>query len=131
MFIVLLSVNFVVAFLVCFGTAKLFKAPIERILHRLVAEDINTAWIKYITFALYVVGMSGGVRVWDLERYITPDKANGVILELTNERWVLELYRTVIGTLQSIAWMLLLFFMFALIAYVIVKGIESRKAIKE
>jgi len=36
-------------------------------------------------------------------------------------------YRTVIGTLQSAAWMLLLFFLFALIAYVIVKGLEARK----
>jgi hypothetical protein len=40
---------------------------------------------------------------------------------------VLEVYGTIIGTLQSIAWMLLLFFLFALIAYVIVKGLEVRK----
>ena len=34
---------------------------------------------------------------------------------------------TIIGTLQSVAWMLLVFFLFALIAFVIVKGLESRK----
>lgn len=34
---------------------------------------------------------------------------------------MLEIYRTVIEALQSIAWMLLVFFVFALIAYVIVR----------
>lgn len=126
----LLAVNFVLAFVVCFVVARIFRAPINRILQRLVTEDIFVAWVKYIVFAIYVVGISGGVRVWDLEKYISPPAEGGAILELTQERWVLELYRTVIGTLQSIAWMLLLFFIFALLAYVIVKGLELRKQAK-
>lgn len=39
----------------------------------------------------------------------------------------LEVYRTVIGTLQSLAWMLLVFFGFALIAYVVVRGLQLRR----
>lgn len=130
MFITLLVVNFALAFVVCFIVARIFQSPVNKILQRLVSEDIFAAWAKYLTFAIYVVGLSGGVRVWDLERYITPPSKDGVVLVLTQERWVLELYRTVIGTLQSIAWMLLLFFIFALIAYVIVKGLELRKQTK-
>lgn len=130
MFITLLVVNFALAFAVCLITARLFRTPVNKILQRLVAEDIYSAWVKYIGFAIYVVGISGGVRVWDLERYISPPSQGGAILELTQERWILELYRTVIGTLQSIAWMLLLFFIFALIAYVIVKGLEMRRSPK-
>jgi hypothetical protein len=130
MFMTLLVVNFLLAFAVCFIVARIFRAPINRILQRLVAEDIFIAWAKYIAFATYVVGISGGVRVWDLEKYITPPTQSGTIVELTQERWVLELYRTVIGTLQSVAWMLLLFFIFALIAYVIVKGLELRRQVK-
>ena len=128
MFITLLAVNFVVAFAVCLIVATIFRTPITRILQRLVSEDLYAAWSKYVTFAIYVVGLSGGVRVWDLERYITPKTEGGPALELTQDRWVLEIYRTIIGTLQSNAWMLLLFFLFALIAYVIVKGMEARKA---
>jgi len=79
-------------------------------------------------FAIYVVGVSKGVRVWELERYITParfdEKAR--VLELTQERWVLEIYRTIIETLQGIAWLLLVFFVFALIAYVIVRVFELK-----
>jgi hypothetical protein len=130
MFIFLLIVNLLLSFAVCFIVAMIFRSPINKILQRLVSEDIFSAWAKYIIFATYVVGISGGVRIWDLEKYITPAKEGGIILELTQERWILELYRTIIGTLQSVAWMLLLFFIFALIAYVIVKGLEMRKQVK-
>jgi hypothetical protein len=130
MFITLLVVNLLLAFAVCFTVVRIFRAPINKILQRLVAEDIFIAWAKYIMFAMYVVGISGGVRFWDLEKYITPSTQGGPILVLTQERWVLELYRTIIGTLQSIAWMLLLFFFFALIAYVIVRGHGLKKQSK-
>jgi hypothetical protein len=134
MFITLLVINFAIALGVCYIIAKLFRKPIDGILQRLVAEELYTAWSKYITFAIYVVGISGGVRIWDLEKYITQKTEGGTPLELTTDRWVLEIYRTVIGTMQSNAWMLLLFFIFALIAFVIVKGLELRKqpaALKE
>jgi len=49
-------------------------------------------------------------------------------LVLTGERWMLEIYRTLLETLQSIAWMLLIFFVFALIAYVVVRAFELKHA---
>lgn len=127
MFILLLVVNFLLAFLVCFILTLIFKNPVNRILQRLITDEIYITWTKYIIFAVYVVGISGGVRIWDLEKYISPRGENMPILELTMDRWVLEIYRTIIGALQSVAWMLLVFFIFALIAYVIVKGMEIKK----
>jgi hypothetical protein len=126
MFVTLLIANFLIAGLVCFLIALVFRTPIARILQRLVADDLSSAWVRYIIFAIYVVGISGGVRIWDLEKYITP-KEGSEALTLTFDRWVLEIYRTIIGTLQSNAWMLLLFFLFALIAYVILRGMEMRR----
>ena len=128
MFLTLLFVTFVIAALVSFIVARLFDRPLRQILGRLVAEDLSAAWHRYIVFAIYVVGISGGVRVWSLEQYILPRDRNSPALELTPERWTLEVYRTVIGTLQSVAWMLLVFFVFALIAYVVVRGLEMRHA---
>lgn len=127
MFITLLVVDFIVSFVVCFIVAMVFRTPVSKIMQRLIAEDISHAWSKYLMFAIYVVGISGGVRIWDLEKYITPAKTGDALLELTSDRWVLEIYRTIIGTLESNAWMLLVFFVFALLAYVIVKGLELRK----
>lgn len=128
MFLTLLLVTFVIAALVSFIVARLFDRPLRQILGRLVADDLSAAWHRYIVFAIYVVGISGGVRVWSLEQYILPRDRNSPALELTPERWTLEVYRTVIGTLQSVAWMLLVFFVFALIAYVVVRGLEMRHA---
>lgn len=60
-------------------------------------------------FAAFVVGISGGVRMHQLERYISASHKDAQVLVLNAERWTLELYRTVIETLQSIAWMYLIF----------------------
>jgi hypothetical protein len=128
MFLTLLLVTFVIAALVSFAVVRLFDRPLRQILDRLVAEELSTAWHRYIVFAIYVVGISGGVRIFSLEQYILPRERDGVPLVLTPERWTLEVYRTVIGTLQSVAWMLLVFFVFALIAYVVMRGLEGRQA---
>ena len=126
MFISLLVVTFVLAIAVSFLVAKLFDKPIHGILTRIVAEEIGSAWQRYITFAIYVVGVSGGVRVFQLERYIVGASPEEEPLLLTGERWILEIYRTIIETLQSIAWTLLVFFVFALIAFVVVRGFELK-----
>jgi membrane protease YdiL (CAAX protease family) len=128
MFLTLLVVTFFIAALVSFVVARLFDRSLRQILGRLVAEDLSTAWHRYIVFAIYVVGISGGVRIWSLEQYIMPRERNAAPLTLNADRWTLEVYRTVIGTLQSVAWMLLVFFAFALIAYVVVRGLEMRQA---
>ncbi len=126
MFIILLLVTFVIALLVCIIIARFFDKPITTILERIVNEAISSAWQKYIKFAIYVVGISGGVRIWQLEKYITAADPDTQPIILNAERWLLEIYRTIIATLQSVAWMLLVFFLFALIAFVVVKGFELR-----
>ena len=127
MFIILLVITFAIAFFVSFLVVLLFKKPIRAILGRIVADAISESWNRYLIFAIYVVGISGGVRIWNLEKYITPRMKEEEIIVLNSDRWVLEIYRTVIGTLQSIAWMLLIFFVFTLIAYVIVRFLESKR----
>jgi ABC-type transport system involved in multi-copper enzyme maturation permease subunit len=125
MFITLLIATFVISFVVSSIVVLFFGRPINKILDRIISDQISRAWSKYLKFAIYVTGISSGVRIWDLEKYITkPQYQGGEIVLLTTERWVLEVYRTVIGTLQGVAWMLLVFFVFALVAYVIVRVFE-------
>ncbi|WP_301362198.1 hypothetical protein [Stutzerimonas nitrititolerans] len=128
MFIWLLVVTLAVSALVCFIATRFFDKPIGSILTRLVSEELSFAWHRYITFAIYVVGISGGGRIWALERYITPNTEEASVVQLNAARWTLEVYRTIVETLQGIAWMLLVFFIFALIAYVIVRGFELRSS---
>lgn len=126
MFITLLIIKFAIAFLVSFLAILVFRKAINKILQRLVSEDIFTAWSRYILFAIFVVGIAGGINFWAIDRYITPDD-EGNILQLNQDRWVLEIFRSIIDTLVSIAWLLMVFFVFALIAFVIVKGIELKR----
>lgn len=128
MFFTLLAVTLAIALAVSAGVARLFSRSLHRILDRIVAPDLAGAWHRYLLFALYVVGISGGVRIWSLEQYINPRDPKAAPLILTQERWVLEVYRTIIQTLQSIAWMLLVVFVFLLIAYVVARGLELRAA---
>ena len=130
MFLALLLVSLAVAALVALALVRVFRKPIGRILQRLIGEDIFTEWGRYLAFAIFVVGVSGGVQVWKLERYVSPEGPDQKLLELTPDRWVLEIYRTIIGTLQSVAWLLLCFFLVALIAFVIIKGREIRRHVK-
>lgn len=129
MFVTLLAVTLALSFAVSAIVAKMFSTPIDNILKRIIADAISVAWLKYLKFAILVVGVSAGVRIYELEKYITPQRWDNEskIIELTNERWILELYRTVIETLQGIAWLLLVFFVFALIAYVLVRIAEMRQ----
>lgn len=129
MFPTLLPVTFVVAVAVSIAMALVLARPIKGILDRIVADAISVAWLRYLNFAILVVGVSAGVRIYALEKYITPlrDDKDATINELTRDRWLLELYRTVIETLQGIAWLLLVFFAFALIAYVIVRSSELKQ----
>jgi len=128
MFLILLIATLLVAVSICYIVVRIFNNPLHLILNRMIEESISGAWLGYLKFAMFVVGISSGVRIWQLEKYITPTGGDQKqVVLLTFDRWILELYRTVIGTLQGIAWLLLIFFIFALISYVIVRLVEFKK----
>ena len=123
MFYYLIVTTFVLALLVSFVVMRIFSSSINRILARIIHDPIHEAWARYTKFAGMVVGTSSG-------KYITPltysENDQKIIIELTQERWFLEIYRTLIETLQGLAWMMLVFFMVALFAYVIVRWSEMK-----
>jgi len=128
MFFSLLLVTFLLSIGVSFIVVKAFDKPTLAIFQRIIQDEISGVWQRYVKFAAYVVGISGGVRIYQLEQYVSARFVNVEVLVLNAERWTLEVYRTIIGTLQSLAWMYLVVFVFALIAYVIVRGFELKSA---
>lgn len=127
MIMVLLGVTFLIALAVSILAALLFVRPVRRIMERIIPDSISSAWVRYLVFAMCVVGVAGGVHVRQIERYLTPPEPNGQVLVLTGERWIMEIYSTAIGSLGAITWMLLIFFVFALVAYVVVRAMEARR----
>jgi hypothetical protein len=130
MFMTLLLVAFLLSSAVSWGISRAFSQPMQSILARIIADPISEAWVRYLKFAILVVGISSGVRIGEIERYISPNnwQEKPEILALTNERWVLEVYRTVIETLQGVAMMLLAFFVISLVAFVVLRISELRQA---
>ena len=134
MFYYLIISTFALALLVSFVVMRLFSGSINDILARIIHDPIHEAWAKYTKFAGMVVGTSSGIRIYDMEKYITPltyaENDKKIVIELTEERWVQEIYLTILESLQGLAWMMLVFFMVALIAYVIVRWSEIKYAAK-
>ena len=125
MFLTLLLVTFVISASMSFLVVWMFRRRMKKILGRIVADEMSDAWLRYITFGLYVVGISSGVRINQLERYIIkPAIEDAEIVSLTFERGVLEVYGTIISALQGLAGALLVFFIVTLIAFVIVRIVE-------
>ena len=65
MFITLLVVTFLIALATSLVVVGLFRTPVRTILDRLVSPELRGAWHRYLSFAVVVVGVSGGVRIWD------------------------------------------------------------------
>jgi hypothetical protein len=123
----LLFVTLLISVFVTMIVIVSFKKPIKSMLIRIIGDEIAIAWQKFLTFALFVVGIGSGVSIHKLERFIAPVTEQNPRLELTAESWALEIYRTIISTLGGLAWALLIFFVFALIAFVIVRGREKKE----
>jgi len=130
MFYALLGATLAVALITSIAVARFFDSAVNKILGRIIGSDLADAWRRYLSFAIVVVGVQGGVRLWELEKYVTATRESAA-LELNGMRWTLEIYRTFIDTLQSIAWVLLLFFLASMIAYVIVRAIELKHEHKD
>ena len=128
MIVTLLISTFLISLAVVTIVVLFFRRPVDAILERVIGEPIGHAWSRYLLFTLYVFGIGGGVRVWQLERYLDPQGPPGASpLVLNSDRWVLEIYQTIISTLQSMSMVLFFFFLVALIALVIVRAGEARR----
>ena len=92
MLFTLLPVTFLIATAVPVGVVHLFHSAIKPILTPIVADELASAWHRYIKFAACVVGISGGVRIYGLERYISVRNQDQTLLELNAETWVVEVY---------------------------------------
>lgn len=127
-FILLLS-TFCAGLIVSFIVNFFFKKPISQILKRLIDDDIYVSWARYMTFAIYVVGISSGVNLYKIERYINPIDKESTIYQITQISWTFEVYRSIIGSLTSLAWLLLVFFIIALIIFVIKRIFENKRSV--
>lgn len=127
MFYLLIIGNFILVLAVSLLVMKVFSKSVDRILQRIIKDDISLEWSKYIKFSALVVGISSGMPTYSLSQYLPNENVEKFKpLVLTSERMVLEIYQTVIETLQGMAYAYCLFFVIALLAYVVIKRGEYK-----
>ena len=130
MFLVLLALTLGVALATSALVVFFFNRPVREILDRIIGETIASGWHRFLLFAIFVVGVSSGVQIWKLEQYVHPERFGpegaARVLPLDAPSIGLEIYRTIIQTLQGVAWALLVFFVVALIAFAIVRRGEGK-----
>jgi len=126
MFVVLFLVTFILALGIAGAIAWASREPIENILRHFFAPHLSAAFAKYFQLAIVLVGVTAGTRVRALQDYISAPEYNkqAMLAQLTQEFWVMELYRTVIATLEGILWLV---FLFALIVFLVVVIIRRSK----
>jgi hypothetical protein len=129
MFVVLFLVTFLLAFAISSGVAWAGKEPIEGILHHFFPPNVTAAMSKYLRLAMVLIGVSSGARIRILEEFIAASAANKILMTdaLTQEFWVVELYRTSITTLEGILWLLLLFSLIVFMAYWIMRKTKVKQ----
>lgn len=127
MFIALFGASFLLALALSATIAWLSREAMDTVLRRFVVDPlVCSGFEKYIRFAIVVVGISSGTRAKALQEYISAAEWNKPALQaaLTQEFWTLELYRTVLGTLEAVAGLLLLCIFLALIAPAVLRLLQ-------
>jgi len=123
MILISLLLNLLIALSISFLLIKIFDKSITGIIKRIIPEDINSGWILYIKLAIFLVGVSGGVNIFRLDEAINVRPQ----LFFSFSNFILELYKTAFDTLKAITWLLLIFFIISLIAYIMIRAAESKK----
>ena len=119
-------VSVVVAAIVSFGVMVVFARLISTIFADIFQDKfrINSAFIKYVKYATFLVGVSRGaiahqlqLDVWSQYDTIKEFAPN---LDFDRVAWLTATYATIIETLRALAYMYSALFIIILIAYVIV-----------
>ncbi len=121
MIYLLLLFSLVVSLIASLIVHVVFRKPLKNILKGLFPEEIYEGWYRYIIFAVYIVGISNGVKIWKINEYIENAET------LTKTKFFLNIYDSLIQAFMGAVWLLFVFFVFTMIAYVIVRLIDRKK----
>ena len=129
MFVLLFAVTFFLALGISIVVGWASKEPIEAILHHFFPINATNALSKYLRLAMVLIGVSSGARIQILEEYIAASPANKIEMNalLTQEFWVVEFYRTAIGAVEGILWLLLLFSLIVFVAYFVLRKARAKE----
>ena len=128
MFSVFLFVPLLVAAIVSFCVVKVFEKPITAILSGVIKDEISQSFVRYVKLATYLVGISRGVRIFQLYEDVRKLTADNQDFDWSHILWMSGIYGTIVGTLQAIVHIYLWLFLLLLLLYFVVKALELLEA---
>lgn len=115
-----------VAALAVSGFATLaFSVSVDEVLKRLLPAELAAAWSRYVKFALFTASFIGGLRLQELGALVSRGQGDGA--RLAADQGLVEVYRTIAGSLGAAAWTLLAFFAGTLCVYGAARVYEGLK----
>lgn len=136
MFFILVLLEVVASLVISWYVVRALGQSIEKILNRITSDETSRAWSKCVKCAIFVAGVSGGIRVTEkdvqefgmrmMERSFAEFDSRLYMYMLSGLAW--KICEAVIGALRGIFWFLAWFFIAAAIAFVIVRVIELIKS---
>ena len=94
MFVSLLIALLSIALLITSVVVLAFRKPIQGIFNRLIGEALSEAWVRFLTFALYVVGIASAVHGYRLDKYVSKQHKDAILTELNlNTKTIEDLRR--------------------------------------
>ena len=142
--ILLVVIPLVCAIVISFCVVKVFNKPVSAIFTRIIPDAISASFTKYVRYATYFFGISGGL-IGHLAEVYMPDtywselalesQTSGLddefVTEFRDNLWITMIYGLIMirisGTLHAIAQMYLVLFVVVVIAYITVKIIELKE----
>ena len=127
MFITLLIANILASLLTTAAVLGFLNRSIRGMLVRIVGEPAAPYWRRFTLVALGISGFTRGVELDRLALYMPRGGGKPPIFASDAQAWVYELVTVVTRTLEGLAWATTPIFVAALVAFVVVRGFESRR----
>jgi hypothetical protein len=110
-----LAFSFASAILIAACVVTFFSTSIDEALARVVPVEMTPAWSRYVKFALFVVTFAGGMRLSELAGFMALRTPGGP--PLTAGQGLLEVFKSIAGSLIAASGTLLAFFVVTLAVY--------------
>jgi len=122
-----LILAYVAMALVALAVTAAFSSSIDRMLYRLLPEEIAPHWARFIKFAVFVVSCGGGM----------PLRMPGAFVDRDNTQvWnagdgIMLIMGSASGALMSAAWILMVFFGATLAATIAIRALAVHRQAQE
>jgi len=113
-----------VSLLTALTTSYVFMPWLKRVLDRLTSQPLAQAWQRCLNWAIILVGLQGGIHIWELENLALSKKQ--IPFNTNPMYWILEIYRAFIDTAQSCMWVIILFLLVAFVVEAIVLALHRK-----